>query len=90
MSILGSVGSLYMSILILLLIISFGLVGLKLINYVLGLEQIGAKNNGIKTQNNNPETRKWLKLALYSFIGILISIFILSILNSSLINSSHM
>ena len=90
MSILGSVGSLYMAILTLLLIIGFGLVGLKLINYVLNLEQILVKNNGAKTQNNNQETSKWLKIALYSFAGILLSIFILSVLNSSTINSSHM
>lgn len=90
MNILGSVGSLYMAILILLLIIGFGLIGLKLINYVLGLEQIGIKNNGIKVQNIKPETSKWLKVALCSFIGILLSIFILSVLNSTSINSSHM
>lgn len=90
MNILGSVGSLYMAILILLLIIGFGLIGLKLINYVLGLEQIGIKNNGVKVQNNKPETSKWLKIALCSFIGILLSLFILSVLNSTSINSSHM
>jgi hypothetical protein len=90
MSILGSVGSLYMAILTLLLIIGFGLVGLKLINYVLNLEQIGVKNNSAKIQNNNPEASKWLKIALYSFAGILLSLFVLSILNLSGINSSHM
>ena len=90
MSILGSVGSLYMSILIILLIIGFGLVGLKLINYVLDLEQIKLKSNTIKIQNTKIQSNKWLKIALCSFIGILISLFILSILNSSTISSSHM
>lgn len=92
MSILGSVGLLYMSILILLLIISFGLLGLKLISYVLGLEQIGDKNknSNVKLQNGRLETNKWLKISLYSFAGILLSLFILTILNTTGISSSHM
>jgi len=90
MSILGSVGSLYMAILILLLIISFGLVGLKFINYVLNLDQIRVKNNSVRIQNNKAETSKWIKIALCSFIGILLSVFILTVLNSTGINSAHM
>ena len=90
MNILGSVGSLYMAILILLLIIGFGLVGLKLINYVLGLEQIGVKNSTVKLQSGKLDTNKWLKIALYSFAGILLSLFILTVLNTSGISSFHM
>lgn len=82
MSILGSVGSLYMAILIILLIIGFGLVGLKLTNYVLNFER---NNNLTKSKKigseKNESINKCLRISLYSFLAILISMTILTIID---------
>lgn len=81
-SILGSVGSLYMSILIILLVIGFGLVGLKLTSYVLNFEK---NNKFIKTKKidskNNENIYKCLRIALYSFLAILVSMIMLTIID---------
>lgn len=81
-SILGSVGSLYMAILIILLIIGFGLAGLKIASYVINFQQ---NNNTAKTNNigvkNNEDVYKCLKIALYSFLAILVSMVILTIID---------
>lgn len=85
MSILGAVASLYMAILIVLLIISFGLIGLKLVNYILTIDSINTKlkNNINKTHINKTQINRWVKVAFYSFLGLMFSVLILSILNSS-------
>ena len=92
MSILGAVGSLYMAILIILLIIGFGLIGLKIVNYVLTIDKIDAnlKSNKQPLKDNKSETHKWLRIALYSFIGVMLSVIVLSILNSNGSLASHM
>jgi hypothetical protein len=87
MGILGAVGSLYTAILVLLLIVGFGLVGLKFINYILAFD-INIKSN--RTEVNKAETYKWLRIALYSFLGVMVSILVLSLLNSSGSITSHM
>lgn len=83
MSILGTVASLYMVILIVLLIISFGLIGLKFVNYILTIDRIDTKSkNNIKNQEGNKtEVNRWIKVALCSFLGIIVSLLLLSILN---------
>jgi hypothetical protein len=85
MNILGTVASLYMAILIILLIISFGLIGLKLVNYILTIDHIDtkSKNNINKSEGNKKEVNRWIKAALYSFLGLIVSLLILSILNST-------
>lgn len=84
MSILGSVGSLYMLILILLLIVGFGMVGLWLINLIL------TPLKASKATAMNKETNKtiggiymnsWLRLALFSFVGIIISMAVLAFIS---------
>lgn len=81
-SILGSVGSLYMAILIILLIIGFGLVGLKITSYVVNFEK---NNNTAKTNNigvkNNENVYKCLRIALYSFLAALVSMIMLTIID---------
>lgn len=81
-SILGSVGSLYMAILIILLIIGFGLVGLKITSYVISFEKnnITAKTNKIGVKNNE-NVYKCLRIALYSFLAILVSMIMLTIID---------
>lgn len=85
MSILGAVASLYMAILIVLLIISFGLIGLKLVNYILTIDSVDTKlnNNISKILINKTQINRWVKVAFYSFLGLMFSVLILSILNSS-------
>lgn len=91
MSILGTVASLYMMILIILLIISFGLIGLKFINYITIDEgATKSKNNPDKSKINNADTSKWLKAALYSFLGLVVSMLVMAILNSATTSSLHM
>lgn len=80
MSLLGNVGYLYMLMLILLLIIGFGLVGLKLVNYVLDVERPSVKKDTANLGFNKPEIIKWLRIALISFVGILITIMLLTTL----------
>ena len=81
-SILGSVGSLYMAILIILLVIGFGLVGLKIASYVMNFPK---NNNKAKINNigakNNEDVYKCLRIALYSFLAILVSTLISTIIN---------
>lgn len=83
MSILGEVASLYMAILIILLIISFGLIGLKLVNYILTIDYTDtkSKDNTRKSEMKNSEVSRWLRAALYSLLGLIITFLILSILN---------
>ncbi len=92
MGILGTVASLYMAVLIILLIISFGLIGLKFVNYILTLNYFDTKPGGNikKREFNKIEVHKWLKAALYSFLGLIISFLILSILNSTTSFSTFM
>jgi len=83
-SILGNVGSLYMLILILLLIVGLGFLGMGFFNYITGSKQKGTKaninsqiqNGGFLMQNNG-----WLRLALFSLVGIIIAAAILSFIN---------
>ncbi|MDS1029271.1 hypothetical protein RDV78_01970 [Bacillota bacterium LX-D] len=82
MSLLGNVGSLYMIILILLLIIGLGLITIGLFNYIItfmdkSLNLTKLKIGGMYMQNNN-----WLRLALFSFVGIIISVVVLSFVTS--------
>lgn len=81
MSFLGSVGSLYMLILIFLLVIGFGLTGFALVRFVTGPKV----NKADKRQNNAYEKNggfkfmnSWLRLALFSFVAILISMAVLA------------
>lgn len=81
MSFLESVGSFYMLILIFLLVIGFGLVGFALVRFL--TEPKASK--GDKRQNNAYEKNggfkfmnSWLRLALFSFVAILISMAVLS------------
>lgn len=81
MSFLESVGSFYMLILIFLLVIGFGLVGLALVRFI--SEPKASKTD--KRQNNAYEKNggfkfmnSWLRLALFSFVAILISMAVLS------------
>lgn len=92
MSILGTVGSLYMSILVILLIIGFGLVGLKLVNYILTIDIVDTnkKNVGKIEESDKPETKKWLRLAFYSFLGLMVTVLVLVILSPGASASNHM
>ena len=81
MSFLGSVGSFYMLILIFLLVIGFGLVGFALVRFITEPKV----SKGDKRQNNAYEKNggfkfmnSWLRLALFSFVAILISMAVLS------------
>lgn len=80
MSFLGDVGSLYMLFLITLLIVGLGMIGKGFIDYLIKKDQkkIGKSKGADKMQNMN-----WLKLSLYSLVGIIVSLLILSFVSSS-------
>ncbi|MFZ5986453.1 MAG: hypothetical protein ACOYWZ_04915 [Bacillota bacterium] len=84
MSILGNVGSLYMIVLILLLIVGLGLIGMGFFNYVTSPKKKGTKSNNITQTGNGGFLMKnngWLRLSLFSLIGIIIAAAILSFIN---------
>ncbi|PKM94459.1 MAG: hypothetical protein CVU84_10335 [Firmicutes bacterium HGW-Firmicutes-1] len=75
---LGNVGSFYMVFLILLLIVGLGMLAMGLITYMFKpINKKSLKNEGGNFMQNN----NWLKLALFSFIGIMISVIILGFLS---------
>ena len=81
MSFLGSVGSMYMLILIFLLVIGFGLVGLALIRFITGpkVSKTDKRQNNAKEKNGGYKfMNSWLRLALFSFVAILISMAVLA------------
>lgn len=81
MSFLGSVGSLYMLVLIFLLVIGFGLAGLALVRFVTEpkVSKVNKKQNSAYEKNGGFKfMNSWLRLALFSFVAILISMAILA------------
>lgn len=74
MSLLGNVGSLYMLILIVILIISFGLIALKVIKFILSID-MQRNNFKIKATDN-----KWVLMVMISFAGIIVSTLVLIII----------
>lgn len=67
-----------MFILIMLLVIGFGLAGLKCIDYILKFSNsyiLDDKNN--THENFNKNTQQLVRIAFFSFIIILLSLFIL-------------
>ena len=97
MNILGSVGQLYMFVLLALLFLGSGFALWWFINFLIerGILKQGAggnpKQNGqVKTNQNNNETNKvkgghfmanngWIRLAIFSFVGIIVSIAVLGL-----------
>lgn len=91
MDILGSIGQLYTFVLLALLIIGFGLATWAIINYILKKketmeETINSKLELVKKQiesgGNKMKNNNFIKLAVFSFMGIIVSIAILSVLPS--------
>ncbi|MFZ5353704.1 MAG: hypothetical protein ACOZCL_13420, partial [Bacillota bacterium] len=85
MSILGNFGSFYMFVLIILLIIGLGMIGTKLAGYI--LESVNKSerivNNNFNNKNNGGIfMNSWLRLALFSFVGIIVSMAVLSFISS--------
>jgi len=79
MNFLGTLGSLYMLILLILLAVGFGLVILNIVNYVTGIEKKKSQVSKNKTIGGKKmQDNGWLKLALFSFIGIVIAVAILA------------
>lgn len=84
MSFLGSVGSLYMLILIFLLVIGFGLSGLALVRYITNTKDKKTNNNikiGLEKTGGYKFMNSWLRLALFSFVAILISMAVLTFIS---------
>lgn len=80
MSFLGDIGSLYMLVLIVLLIVGFGMITKGFFDYLLNLKDKNkAKTNG----SDKSQSAGWFKLSMYSLAGILISLLILSFLPST-------
>lgn len=91
MDILGSIGQLYTFVLLALLILGFGLAAWAVINFMLKkkehiekfvnskleLLKKTSKSGGNQMKNNN-----FIKLAVFSFMGIIVSVAILSVLPS--------
>lgn len=80
MSFLGDLGSLYMLVLIALLIIGLGMIAKGFFDYLLNRE---TKNIGKRKGENNVQRIPWLKLSLYSMIGIIVSFIMLSFITST-------
>lgn len=80
MSFLGDIGSLYMLFLIALLIVGLGMIAKGFIDYLLEKKTNNkVKSKGVeKMQNIN-----WLRLSMFSLIGIIVSLLLLSFLSSS-------
>jgi hypothetical protein len=70
---LGNVGSLYMVFLILLLIFGLGMLGMGFINYIMKPKGTKNKNKILINGGTSMQSNGWLKLALFSFVGIIIS-----------------
>ena len=92
MSILGNIGSMYMIILILILIGGLGMAGIGFYNFLFNRKKrISSKNDliqengGYVMQNNG-----WLKLALFSFVGIILAFGALSLLTPNTMNPNSM
>ncbi|HYE84477.1 MAG TPA: hypothetical protein VEG39_20230 [Clostridia bacterium] len=99
MSLLGSVGQLYMLILLTLLFLGFGLAIWSAIRHFAEppskKENVGKANSNGNTTNNQTQSKKqilggiimanngWLKLAIFSFVGILISFVALGVLTTN-------
>lgn len=76
---MGTVGTIYMGLLIVILIVGLGLLAKKLL---LGpILDFGTKNTH-KHRGGQIMFNKWLKLALVSFVGIIISGFALGLISS--------
>ena len=99
MSLLGSVGQIYMLALLTLLFLSFGFAIWSAINHFAGrsskkAEAAKANSNKNLAKNETQSNKKlfggiimgnngWLKLAVFSFVGILISFAVLGLLTSN-------
>lgn len=78
MSSLGNIGSFYMLFLIVLLIVGLGMLTISLLKYMFKpTNKKRSKNEG----GNYMQSNNMLKLALFSFIGIIISIIVLGFLS---------
>ena len=76
MGLLGTVGTLYLTLLAFLLIIGFGLTGLQLITYLfVSTERTGSKSGG-KTQSN-----PWHRLVLLSLLSVVLMVTLLILSN---------
>ncbi|MGE5416504.1 MAG: hypothetical protein ACM3UZ_07065 [Acidobacteriota bacterium] len=88
MNLLGNAGSLYMAILITLLIIGLGSIGLWLIKQA--VESISSNKQNKAKGGDNIQDSPWLKLALFSFLGLIITVALLSLVSPSGVSeSSH-
>lgn len=101
MNLLGSVGQLYMFVLLVLLFLGSGFAIWRFINFLMERranrqgQGITQKQNGIKNENvANNELKKgkgglimanngWLKLAVFSLVGIIASVAILGLVSTS-------
>lgn len=81
MSILGDIGSLYILILVVILIIGLGMLTKGFFHYLFVSDTKNTRKNkgGSFMQNNNTN---WLKLSLFSLVGIIVSMLILSFMSS--------
>lgn len=79
---LGDISYFYMLILILLLIIGFGMVILKLFNYIFNLELSSFNKNFTRNTEN---VKLWTKISLLCFISIVILTMLLTIINPSIL-----
>lgn len=91
MTILGNVGSVYTLILILLLIIGLGLIGIGFFNYIVNPKQKGAKSNNTQKEKGGSfmQNNGWLRLALFSLVGIIIAAVLLNFINPGSSMSGH-
>jgi hypothetical protein len=97
MNLLGSVGQLYMLILLVLLFLGSGFALWRFINFLMerGILKQGVGENLKQkiTQNNNVSNKVkgglfmanngWIKLAVFSFVGIIVSVAILGLLSTN-------
>lgn len=81
MSILGNVGSIYMVILILLIVVGLGLIITGFFRYLKesgSNKNLGKGGDKMSTLQNN----SWLKLSIFCLVGIVVAVLILSIFSS--------
>jgi len=80
MSFLGDIGSLYMLFLIALLVVGLGIIAKGFLNYLFRKD---IKNTGKSKGAGIMQNVNWLKISLFSLVGIIVSLLILSFVSSS-------
>lgn len=106
MDALGSISQLYMFILLVLLFVGVGFAVIGLVKFLTGQQRLTIKTNNKNRQINNNSKMNykqiggffmnsnngWLKLAAFSFVGILISVIVSGLIstgNTSYIPGTH-